>query len=58
MLNVKEVHGQTHLAVIKIIDAANLRETSLYTLAQMVGIEDETAFVQCFIDYERQVKHK
>ena len=42
----------------EIISAANLRETSLYTLAQMVGIEDETAFVQCFIDYERQVKHK
>ncbi len=41
-----------------IIKAANLRETSLYTLAQMVGIKDKTAFVQCFIDYERQVKHK
>jgi len=41
-----------------IIDRANLRETSLYTLAQISGIEDETAFVQCFIDYERQVKHK
>ncbi len=41
-----------------IIDAANLKETSLYQLAQMTGIEDETSFVQCFIDYERQVKAK
>ena len=41
-----------------IIEAANLKETSLYNLAQMADIEDETAFVQCFIDYERQVKHK
>jgi energy-coupling factor transport system ATP-binding protein len=41
-----------------IIEGANLKETSLYTLAQMTGIEDETAFVQRFIDYERQVGKK
>ena len=37
-----------------VISAANLKETSLYRLAQQVGIKDETAFVQCFIDYERR----
>lgn len=42
----------------EVIDAANLKETSLFTLAQMVGIKDETAFVQRFIDYERQVEKK
>lgn len=40
----------------KVIKEANLKETSLYNLAQMVGIEDETRFVQNFIDYERQVR--
>lgn len=40
------------------IKAANLKETSLYNLAQMVGIEDETKFVQSFIDYERWLKLK
>lgn len=40
------------------IEAANLKETSLYTLAQMVGIEDEAKFVQSFIDYERWLKLK
>ncbi|MBU5426015.1 ABC transporter ATP-binding protein [Tissierella pigra] len=38
-----------------IIDNANLKETSLFNLAQIVGIEDETKFVQGFIDYERSV---
>ncbi|NLV88563.1 MAG: ABC transporter ATP-binding protein [Tissierellia bacterium] len=42
----------------KTIEAANLKETSLYNLAQMVGIEDETKFVQTFIDYERWLKSK
>jgi len=40
------------------IEAANLKETSLFNLAQMVGIEDETKFVQSFIDYERWLKSK
>ena len=35
------------------IRRANLKETSLYTLAQMCGISDEKGFVQRFIDYER-----
>lgn len=38
----------------KVIEAANLKETSLYQLAQYTGIKDETAFVQSFIDYERR----
>ena len=38
----------------QIIEAANLKETSLYTLAKAVAIEDPTTFVQHFIDYERR----
>ena len=37
-----------------LIERANLKETSLYTLSQKAGIEDGTAFVQSFIDYERR----
>ncbi len=37
-----------------IVDKASLKETSLYHLAQMCGIEDGTGFVQSFIDYERE----
>lgn len=40
----------------QVIKDANLKETSLYNLAQIVGIEDETKFVQSFIDYERRVR--
>lgn len=40
----------------EVIKGANLKETSLYNLAQLVGIENETEFVQSFIDYERQVR--
>ena len=39
-----------------VIDQANLKETSLFNLAQMVGIQDETAFVQSFIDAERRLR--
>jgi energy-coupling factor transport system ATP-binding protein len=38
-----------------IIQEANLKETSLFKLAQMAGIADETQFVQSFINYERRV---
>jgi energy-coupling factor transport system ATP-binding protein len=41
-----------------VIDCANLKETSLYNLAQMAGIADETGFVQGFIDYERRLKNR
>ena len=40
----------------RVIKAANLKETSLYELAQRVGIADETDFVQGFIDYERRAR--
>lgn len=36
-----------------VIKRANLKETSLYTLAKRVGIEDGTSFVQSFINYEK-----
>ncbi len=42
----------------EVVNKANLKETSLYNLAQMVGIKDETKFVQRFIDYERSVRFK
>jgi energy-coupling factor transport system ATP-binding protein len=36
-----------------VISEANLKETSLFHLAQLAGIPDGTHFVQNFIDYER-----
>lgn len=39
-----------------IIKQANLKETSLSTLAKAVSIKNTNDFVQFFIDYERQVK--
>ncbi len=41
-----------------VIAEANLKETSLFNLAQMAGIEDGTAFVQGFIDFERRLKNR
>lgn len=40
----------------QVIRQANLKETSLYQLAQRCGIADAGAFVQCFIDHERWVR--
>ncbi len=42
----------------KVIQEGNLKETSLYTLAKMAEIIDETSFVQNFIDYERSGKNQ
>ena len=42
----------------KLIKESNLKETSLFNLAQLIGIEDETEFVQDFIDYERGLRLK
>ncbi len=42
----------------RVIGEANLKETSLFNLAQMAGIEDGTHFVQGFIDYERRMKNR
>jgi len=41
-----------------VIHKANLKETSLFHLASMAGIENATNFVQGFIDYERRVKRR
>jgi len=38
-----------------ISDCAYLKKTSLYDLALRCGITDPTAFVECFIQYEREV---
>ncbi len=42
----------------EVIEVANLKETSLYSLANMAGIVDASGFVQNFIDYERSVKER
>lgn len=42
----------------RVIALANLKETSLFNLAQMAGIRDGTNFVQGFIDYERRMKNR
>ena len=42
----------------KIIAEANLKETSLFALAHLAGIERGTQFVQSFIDYERRLKNR
>lgn len=42
----------------RVIEEANLKETSLFNLAQMAGIPDGTQFVQGFIDYERRLKNR
>ncbi|HEY8422511.1 MAG TPA: ABC transporter ATP-binding protein [Thermoclostridium sp.] len=40
----------------KLIEEANLKETSLYFLAEKANINDRTSFVQRFIDYERELR--
>ncbi|MFU8827617.1 MAG: ABC transporter ATP-binding protein [Brevefilum sp.] len=42
----------------RVIKEANLKETSLYHLAQLAGLPDGTGFVQSFIDYERRLKNR
>ena len=42
----------------EVIREANLKETSLFALAQLAGIPDGTSFVQGFIDYERGLKNR
>ena len=39
-----------------IIKTASLKETSLYHLALMCGIDDPSEFVQHFINYDREVR--
>jgi energy-coupling factor transport system ATP-binding protein len=42
----------------QVIAEANLKETSLFALSHMAGIENGTQFVQGFIDYERRLKNR
>jgi len=43
----------------EVIERANLRETSLFTLAKRAGLSDCTGFVQAFIDHEERIgKHR
>lgn len=55
-----KVIADTHASVVltdhEIIKRANLKETSLYNLAQRVGISDKTDFVQSFINFEKGVR--
>ena len=37
---------------------ANLKETSLFTLAEKAGIDEPQKFVECFIDYDRKEREK
>ena len=39
-----------------IVRRASLKETSLYALAGLCGVDDGRAFVQRFIDYERGLR--
>ena len=41
-----------------IISRASLKETSLFTLAVMCGIEEPREFVQRFIDHDREVRQR
>lgn len=40
----------------KIVEMASLKETSLFELALLCGIEEPRKFVQRFIDYDREVR--
>ena len=55
---VADTRASVVLTDCDVIEQANLKETSLYNLAQMAGIADETKFVQGFIDYERRLKNR
>lgn len=57
--NKRLLHDGTAVEAItnpKLVKAASLKETSLFTLAQRCEIEPPEAFVQRFIDYDRQVR--
>lgn len=40
----------------ELADRANLKETSLFELAEKAGISDPLKFVECFIHYDREVR--
>ena len=39
-----------------LIKRAALKETSLFTLAELCGIDPPESFVECFIGYDREVR--
>jgi energy-coupling factor transport system ATP-binding protein len=45
------------LTNMDVIEKANLKETSLYQLSQLVGIEDPSKFVKHFINHDRMVRN-
>lgn len=40
----------------ELIERASLKETSLYGLSKLVGIEDAAAFARHFVDFEREMR--
>ena len=40
----------------ELTEKANLKETSLFSLAEKCGIDDPLGFVECFIHYDREVR--
>ena len=55
----KKIADDTAINILtndEVIEKANLKETSLYELAQKCGIEDEQNFIKRFIDYDRRVR--
>jgi len=52
-LKIADTAASVVLTDRKVIEEANLKETSLFQLASMAGIPDGTQFVQNFIDYEK-----
>lgn len=57
-LKIADTLASSVLTDSEVIKKANLKETSLYKLSNIAGIEDGTSFVQSFIDYERQVHNQ
>ncbi len=55
----KKIADQKSFEVLcdrELVDAANLKETSLFDLALKAGISDPLGFVECFIHYDREVR--
>lgn len=51
-----DVASASLLCDAKLTSEASLKETSLFDLAQMCGIDDETAFVRHFVDFDRELR--
>jgi len=52
---IKDTDSSEVLTNPKIIEKANLKETSLFHLANMVGISSPKSLVDTFITYEKEV---